>query len=182
MPEQEPPIQPAAATTSPHQPRSRDAPEQEPGTGGHASLPVSESMESMLARSHNDLGTFDMDGIDVPLILFDDVEYAKALHWYNASLSKGWRTISTGLNIMQDYMGHVFVDVVLTFGNGETLKVLINANRQLAFFQRLAGAGVLAVGTNATAGDTIMIQMPKMYRAEEALHTIEDGLAAGRGR
>ena len=165
-----------------HQPGSSNAPEQEPGTGRHTNLPVSESMEDMLARSHNDVDTLDMDGIDVPLILLDGVEYTKVMNWYHASLSKGWRTISTDLDIMQDYMGHVFVDIVLTFGNGETLKVLINANQHLAFFQRLANCGVLAVGTGATANNTIMIQMPKMHRAEDALHMIEDGLAAGKGR
>jgi hypothetical protein len=146
-------------------------------------------MEEMVARSHDNLGTFNMDGadgqqLDVPLILFDATMFQDMMGWYQASAGEGQgSSIKTDLNIMQDYMGHVFVETVLTFSNGKVLKVLINANQNLKFFRDLANSGVLALGPSEGGSEGVfMIQLPQLQKAQDALVMIEEGLAAGKGR
>lgn len=151
---------------------------------GQRPQPVPDGMDEMLAKTHGGLGTFDMDGTDVPLILFDTARFQDVMGWYQTSTDVGrGSSIKTDLNIMQDYVGHVFVETVLTFSNGEVLKVLINANQNLKFFKDLASSGVLALGQSNGGGEGFfMIQLPQLQKAQDALRMIEDGLAAGSGR
>ena len=151
---------------------------------GQRPQPVPDGMDEMMARTHDGLGTFDMDGTAVPLIIFDAARFQDVTGWYQTSADTGrGSSIKTDLNIMQDYMGHVFVETVLTFSNGEVLKVLINANQNLNFFKDLARSGVLALGqSDGEGGGVFMIQLPQLQKAQDALKMIEDGLAAGGGR
>lgn len=157
-----------------------------PGKAGYGQRPqpVPDGMDEMVAKAHGDLGTFDMDGTDVPLILFDAARFHDVMGWYRTSADMGrGSSIKTDLNIMQDYVGHVFVETVLTFSTGEILKVLINANQNLKFFKDLASSGVLALGqSDGGAEGFFMIQLPQLQKAQDALKMIEDGLAAGKGR
>ena len=48
-------------------------------------------------------------------------------------------SVDTNLNILQDGLGHVFVEMLLTFSHGGiNEKILVNANEHLEFFETLA--------------------------------------------
>ena len=48
-------------------------------------------------------------------------------------------SVDTNLNILQDGLGHVFVEMLLTFSHGGiNEKILVNANENLEFFESLA--------------------------------------------
>ncbi|PIW36018.1 MAG: hypothetical protein COW26_01350, partial [Nitrosopumilales archaeon CG15_BIG_FIL_POST_REV_8_21_14_020_33_23] len=88
--------------------------------------------------------------------------------------------INTDLNILQDGLGHVFVEIILTFSqDGIVEKLLINANKDLFFFQSLAKTSMLALSSPKShygKDNVFMIQLPKPEKAENALEIIRHGL------
>lgn len=169
------------------------------GTGGigGAPRPASDEMKELLARSHDKLGAMVVGGADVPLIILDRDEMRDFVARCKGRMSLGkGMSVNTNLNILHDGLGHVFVEVVMSSDDaagrepGEsaggaagqrTLKVLINANRDLEFFRKLAESGMLALDSGAGDG-VFMIQLPRRDHALKALDIIEDGLAANDGR
>lgn len=99
--------------------------------------------------------------------------------------------IDTNLDILQDGLGHVFVDVSLGFGRtGISERFLVDASESYEFFDLLAETSMLAVspeggaeaaGGPAGASEVIMVQLPRPERAAESLEIIRRGLAAGGG-
>jgi len=89
-------------------------------------------------------------------------------------------SIDTDLNILQDGKGHVFVEVTFTFSQGGIVeKILVNANKDIMFFQSLAKTSMLAISSPKSSygkDNVFMIQLPKPEKAEDALKIIERGL------
>lgn len=148
----------------------------------------SRGMDELLAQSHDGLGTFDMEGTDVPLILLREDRFQKMISRHmpsdtetqDAGAPSRGSSVKTDLNILRDGMGHVFVDIVMTFGDGSREVVTVNANEHLDFFQRLAETTILAIAPARPDDPRVfMIQLPRAQSAEEALQMIEAGLASG---
>ena len=87
-------------------------------------------------------------------------------------------SVDTNLNILQDGLGHVFVEMSLTFSEGGiNEKILINANENLEFFESLAKNTMLAIASVDHPEKIFMIQLPKPEKTNEALEIIKNGLA-----
>jgi len=87
-------------------------------------------------------------------------------------------SVDTNLNILQDGLGHVFVEMLLTFSEGGiNEKILINANENLEFFESLAKNTMLAIASIDHPEKIFMIQLPKPEKTNEALEIIKNGLA-----
>ena len=93
-------------------------------------------------------------------------------------------SINTDLNILQDGLGHVFVEIVLTFSQGGIVeKIMINANNHLEFFQSLAKTSMLSLSSpksNYGKDNVFMIQLPRPEKAQDALLIIENGLQSNQ--
>ena len=138
---------------------------------------MSEELKKLLEDSHDEITIFDFDSKPVPCIIFDEKKYDDIL----TKVAGKALSINTDLNILQDGLGHVFVEIILTFSRaGIQEKILVNANKHLEFFQSLAKTTMLSLSSpKSTYGkdNVFMIQLPKPEKAHEALKIIEDGLA-----
>lgn len=138
--------------------------------------PGSDEVRRMLAESHDNLDTTTIGNDVVPVIVFDGAEFENLERWnHEAAGKRGITTIMTDLNILRDFKGNVFVEVILSFDDDKALKVLISANRHLSFFKTLAASGMLALATDGCE-HVITIQLPQPRKAEDALDIIEVGL------
>ena len=134
-------------------------------------------LDNFLARSHKELSIQDFEGKGVPCIEFNGKKF-------DGILSKGAGkplAVDTNLNILQDGLGHVFVEMLLNFSQGGIEeKILINANENLVFFEALAENTMLAIASKESPEKIFMIQLPKPQRALNALDIIKSGLAKGK--
>ncbi len=89
-------------------------------------------------------------------------------------------SVDTNLNILQDGLGHVVVEITLTFSDGGIHeKVLLNAKKSFDFFESLAKTSMLALSSpNSQLGrnNVFMIQLPKPEKAANALDIIKKAL------
>ena len=90
-------------------------------------------------------------------------------------------SVNTNLNILQDGLGHVFVEVSLDFSYGDIHEeFLIYANEYLKFFESLADTTMLALSppqhSEVNQDKIFMVQLPKPERAVDALDIIKNGL------
>lgn len=90
-------------------------------------------------------------------------------------------SVNTNLNILQDGIGHVFVEVSLDFSYGDIHEeFLIYANESLEFFESLADTTMLALSppqhSEVHQDKIFMVQLPKPERAINALDIIKNGL------
>jgi len=143
---------------------------------------MSEELKKLLNQVHEGITTFDFDGKLVPCIIFEEKKYDEIL----SKVAGKALSINTDLNILQDGLGHVFVEVVLTFSQGEIEeKILINANIDILFFESLAKTSMLALSSPKSSygkDNVFMIQLPKPEKAEDALEIIKNGLKQFDGR
>ena len=137
---------------------------------------MSDELEKLIAQSHDDVTTFDFEENQVPCIILD----AKKYDYILSKVAGKPLSINTDLNILQDGLGHVFVEIILTFSQENIVeKLMINANKNLMFFQTLAKTSMLALSSpqsNYGKDNVFMIQLPKPERAQHALEIIENGL------
>ena len=137
---------------------------------------MSDELEKLLEKVHPGITVFDFDGKSVPCIILEEKKYDELL----SKIAGKPTSINTDLNILQDGLGHVFVEVLLTFSQGGIMeKILVNANHDLNFFQSLAKTSMLALSSpKSTYGkdNVFMIQLPKPEKAHDALEIIEKGL------
>ena len=137
---------------------------------------MSDELEKLIAQSHEDVTAFDFEGNDVPCIILEERKYDEIL----SKVAGKPLSINTDLNILQDGLGHVFVEIVLTFSEGGIVeKLMINANKHLIFFKSLAKTSMLALSSpksNYGKDNVFMIQLPRPEKAEDALEIIEKGL------
>ncbi|MEJ2259960.1 MAG: hypothetical protein P8X78_05580 [Nitrosopumilaceae archaeon] len=137
---------------------------------------MSDELEKLLEKVHQGITVFDFDGKPVPCIILEEKKYDELL----SKIAGKPTSINTDLNILQDGLGHVFVEVLLTFSQGGIMeKILVNANKDLNFFQSLAKASMLALSSPKSVygkDNVFMIQLPKPEKAHDALEIIEKGL------
>ena len=140
---------------------------------------VSKELDNFLARSHKELSIQDFEGKSVPCIEFDGKKFDGIL----SKVAGKPLAVDTNLNILQDGIGHVFVEMLLTFSHGGIKEsVLVNANENVIFFEALAQNTMLAIASKESPDKLFMIQLPKPERAIEALEIIKSGLAKRRDR
>ncbi|MDH3678278.1 MAG: hypothetical protein OEQ12_08265 [Nitrosopumilus sp.] len=137
---------------------------------------MSEELKKLLQLAHEGITIFDFDGKPVPCIIMEEKKYDGIL----SAVAGKALSINTDLNILQDGLGHVFVEVLLTFSQGGIVeKILINANKDISFFQSLAKTSMIALSSPHSSygkDNVFMIQLPKPEKAEDALELIERGI------
>ena len=138
---------------------------------------TSKEMEQMLERAHNDIDVFDFNGKNVPRIMLPDRRFDEIM----AKIYGKPVSVNTNLNILQDGIGHVFVEVSLDFSHGDIHEeFLIYANESLEFFESLADTTMLALSppqhSEVHQDKIFMVQLPKPERAINALDIIKNGL------
>ena len=131
-------------------------------------------LDELLNKSHKDLSVEDFEGKRVPCIGFEGRKFDDMLN----KVSGKPLSVDTNLNILQDGLGHVFVEMLFTFSyGGLNEKILVNANENVEFFESLAENTMLAIASVDHPEKIFMIQLPKPERTREALEIIKDGLA-----
>ena len=137
---------------------------------------MSDELKKLLEQVHDGITTFDFDGKETPCIVVEEKKYDDILSKI-AGLSL---SINTDLNILQDGLGNVFVEVILTFSKGNIVeKFLINASTDLAFFETLAKTSMLALSSPKShygKDNVFMIQLPRPEKAHDALEIIQHAL------
>ncbi len=133
-------------------------------------------MKKLLEKVHPEITSFDYNKSKVPCIILSEQSYLEIMKKVTGKPI----SVDTNLNIFQDGLGHVFVEVVLTFSlGGMTEKIWLNANNSLDFFESLAQTSMLALSSpSSDAGkeNIFMIQLPKPEKAVNALEIIKKGL------
>jgi hypothetical protein len=141
---------------------------------------MTDELEKLIAESHEDVTLFDFEGNDIPCIVLEEKKYDDII----SNVAGKALSINTDLNILQDGLGHVFVEIVLTFSQGGIVeKIMINANNHLEFFQSLAKTSMLSLSSpksNYGKDNVFMIQLPRPEKAQDALLIIENGLQSNQ--
>ena len=131
-------------------------------------------LKELLKNSHKDLSVEDFEGKQVPCIGFEGQKFDDMLN----KVAGKPLSVDTNLNILQDGLGHAFVEMLLTFSHGGiNEKILVNANEHLEFFESLAKNTMLAIASVNHPEKIFMIQLPKPEKTYEALEIIKNGLA-----
>jgi hypothetical protein len=135
-----------------------------------------DEFERLLARTHKDVTLFDYNEIKVPCIILEEKRFDDIMK----VIAGKPVSVETNLNILQDGLGHVFVDMSLNFSQGNMVeKLLLYANDFLEFFEALAASSLLALSSPRSEygkSNVFMIQLPKPERAANALEIIKKGL------
>ena len=131
-------------------------------------------LDEFLKNCHKDLSVEDFEGKKVPCIGFEGRKFDDMLN----KVAGKPLSVDTNLNILQDGLGHVFVEILLTFSHGEiNEKILVDASKNLEFFESLAKSTMLAIASVNHPEKIFMIQLPKPEKTREALEIIKNGLA-----
>ena len=138
---------------------------------------VNEEMEKLLERAYKDIDTFDFNGKNVPRIIVNDRRFDDIM----SKIQGKPISVNTNLNILQDGLGHVFVEITLDFSYGDIHEeFLIYANESLEFFESLANTTMFALSppnySEVNQDKIFMVQLPKPEKAIEAIDIIKNGL------
>lgn len=137
---------------------------------------VKEEFERLLAQRHKDITLFDFDGKKVPCIILDEKRFDTMMK----SIAGKPVSVETNLNILQDGLGHVFVNVAMNFSQGGIKEqVLIYATESIEFFEALSDTSMLALSSPHSEygrSNVFMIQLPRAERTLNALEIIKKGL------
>lgn len=138
-------------------------------------------LEDLERRAHGGITSFDHDGTQVPCIVLDERRFDRMM----CAVAGRAVSVDTNLNVIQDGMGHVFVDVSLSIsGTGIRENVLVDARAHAGFFELLAGTSMLALTSPRSVSgreNVFMVQLPRPERAADALDMIRRGLQSGTG-
>ena len=135
-------------------------------------------MEKLLERVYRDIDTFDFNGQNVPRIILTDRRFDDIM----SKIQGKPVSVNTNLNILQDGLGHVFVEIMLDFSHGEIHEeFLIYANESVEFFESLAKTTMFALSppnySEVNQDKIFMVQLPKPEKALEAIDIIQNGLS-----
>ena len=138
---------------------------------------TNEEMEKLLERAYKDIDTFDFNGKNVPRIIVNDRRFDDIM----SKIQGKPISVNTNLNILQDGLGHVFVEITLDFSYGDIHEeFLIYANESLEFFESLANTTMFALSppnySEVNQDKIFMVQLPKPDKAIEAIDIIKNGL------
>jgi hypothetical protein len=135
-----------------------------------------DELKNLLDQVHDGITTFDFDGKETPCIVIEEKKYDETL----SNVAGQSLSINTDLNILQDGLGNVFVELVLTFSKADIVeKFIINAKTDLGFFESLAKTSMLALSSpksNYGKDNVFMIQLPRPEKAQDALDIIKNAL------
>ena len=139
---------------------------------------TSKEMEKLLERVYKDIDIFDFNGQSVPRIILTDRKFDDMM----SKIEGQPVSVNTNLNILQDGLGHVFVEITLDFSHGEIHEeFLIYANESLEFFESLANTTMFALSppnySEVNQDKIFMVQLPKPEKALEAIDIINNGLS-----
>ena len=139
---------------------------------------TSKEMEQLLERVYKDIDIFDFNGQDVPRIILTDRKFDDIM----SKIQGKPISVNTNLNILQDGLGHVFVEIMLDFSYGEIHEeFLIYANESIEFFESLAKTTMFALSppnySEVNQDKIFMVQLPKPEKALEAIDIINNGLS-----
>ena len=143
---------------------------------------ASKEMEKLLERVYKDIDTFDFNGQNVPRIILTDRKFDDIM----LRIQGKPISVNTNLNILQDGLGHVFVEILLDFSYGEIHEeFLIYANESIDFFESLAKTTMFALSppnySEVNQDKIFMVQLPKPEKAVEAIDIIKNGLSKKSG-
>ena len=137
---------------------------------------MSDELKRLLEQVHDGITTFDFDGKETPCIVIEEKKYDEML----SKIAGQSLSINTDLNILQDGLGNVFVEIVLTFSKGNIVeKFLLNAKTDLTFFDSLAKTSMFALSSPKShygKDNVFMIQLPRPEKAQDALEIIQNAL------
>ena len=135
-----------------------------------------DEFESLLARTHKEVTLYDYNGIKVPCIILEEKRFDEIMK----IIAGKPVSVETNFNILQDGLGHVFVDMSLNFSQGGMVeKLLLYANDFFEFFETLAESSLLVLSSPRSErgkSNVFMIQLPKPERVIHALEIIKKGL------
>ena len=139
---------------------------------------TSKEMEKLLERVYKDIDIFDFNGQSVPRIILTDRRFDEIM----SEIEGKPVSVNTNLNILQDGLGHVFVEIMLDFSHGEIHEeFLIYANESIEFFESLAKTTMFALSppnySEVNQDKIFMVQLPKPEKALEAIDIIQNGLS-----
>ena len=142
---------------------------------------ANKEIEQMLERVHKDIGVFDFNGKNVPRIILTDRRFDEIMSKIHGKPI----SVNTDLNILQDGLGHVFVEIILNFSYGDIREeFLIYANNSLEFFESLANTTMFALSpphySEVNQDKIFMVQLPKPEKAFHALGMIKNGIQKKR--
>ena len=143
---------------------------------------ASKEMEKLLERVYKDIDTFDFNGQNVPRIILTDRKFDDIM----SRIQGKPISVNTNLNILQDGLGHVFVEIFVDFSYGEIHEeFLIYANESIDFFESLAKTTMFALSppnySEVNQDKIFMVQLPKPEKAVEAIDIINNGLSKKSG-
>ncbi len=137
---------------------------------------MSDELKNLLDQVHDGITTFDFDGKKTPRIIIEEKKYDEML----SKVAGQSLSINTDLNVLQDGLGNVFVEVVLTFSKGDIVETfIVNAKTDLSFFESLAETSMLALTSPHShygKENVFMIQLPRPEKAHDALEIIHSAL------
>ena len=137
---------------------------------------MSDELKRLLDSVHSGITVFNFDGKETPCIIIEEKKYDEML----SKIAGQSLSINTDLNILQDGLGNVFVEIVLTFSKGNIVeKFLVNAKTDLIFFESLAKTSMLALSSPKShygKDNVFMIQLPRPEKAQDALEIIQNAL------
>ncbi|MGQ0795200.1 MAG: hypothetical protein ACT4N5_03325 [Nitrosopumilaceae archaeon] len=137
---------------------------------------TSDEMERLLAKVHKGITLFDYSGTKVPCIIFEEKKFDDIMK----AIAGKPVSVETNLNILQDGLGHVFVEILLNFSSGGfEEKLLLYANDSIEFFESLENSSMLALSSPHSEygkSNVFMIQLPKQDRINNALDIIRKGI------
>lgn len=135
-----------------------------------------DEMKKLLEQVHEGITTFDYNSTKIPCIILSEKRFDEIMQ----KVAGKPISVDTNLNILQDGLGHVFVEVLLTFSDGGiSEKILLNANTSMEFFELLAKTSMLAISSpHSEIGkdNVFMIQLPRPEKATNALEIIKRGI------
>ncbi len=135
-----------------------------------------DEMKKLMDQVHLGITTFNYSGTQVPCIILAEKKFDEIM----AKIAGKPVSVDTNLNILQNGLGHVFVEVVLTFSQGGIEeKLLLYANESLAFFESLESTAMLALSSpHSQVGkeNVFMIQLPRPEKITSALEIIKKGI------
>ena len=139
---------------------------------------ANKEMEKLLERVYKDIDIFDFNGKNVPRIILTDRKFDDMM----SKIQGKPISVNTNLNILQDGLGHVFVEIMLDFSCGEIHEeFLIYANESITFFESLAKTTMFALSppnySEVNQDKIFMVQLPKPEKAIEAIDIIKNGLS-----
>ena len=142
---------------------------------------TNKEMEKLLERVYKDIDIFDFNGKNVPRIILSDRRFDEIL----SKIQGKPISVRTNLNILQDGLGHVFVEISLDFSYGSIHeKFLINANESVTFFEALTDTSMLALSppnySDVNQDKIFMVQLPKPEKAVHALDIIKNAMQKKR--